>query len=59
LDQLIFKYKNRGYHTKFRREINMLEIRKGNQHATFNPIDIDGTVAMWRNIGDQGTVYFP
>lgn len=37
----------------------MLEIRKGNQHASFNPLDRDGNVAMWRHIGDQGTVYFP
>jgi hypothetical protein len=59
LDQLIIKYKNRGYHTEFRNDINMLVVKKGNQHAAFNSLDIDGTVAMWRHIGDQGTVYFP
>lgn len=59
LDQLINKYKNRGYNTEFRSNINMLVIKKGNQHAAFNPLDIDGNVAMWRHIGDQGTVYFP
>jgi len=59
LERLIIEYESRGYHTDFRKDINMLEIRKGNQHAAFNPLDVDGTVAMWRHIGDQGTVYFP
>lgn len=59
LEQLIIKYKDKGYQTKFYSDINMLEIRKGNQHADFNPLDIDGEVAMWRHIGDHGTVYFP
>ena len=59
LNQLIIKYKNKGYHTEFYSDINMLEIRKGNQHASFNPLNVDGKVAMWRHIGDQGTVYFP
>lgn len=59
LDQLIAEYKIRGYHTEFRNDINMLSIGKENVCAAFNPLDIDGTVAMWRHIGDQGTVYFP
>jgi len=59
LDQLMPEYKNRGYHTEFISDFNMLKILKGEQHAAFNPLDIDGTVAMWRHIGDQGTVYFP
>jgi len=59
LDQLTAAYKIRGYHTEFRNDINMLVIRKGDLHAAFNPLDRDGDVAMWRHIGDQGTVYFP
>ncbi|NSW91697.1 MAG: WG repeat-containing protein [Firmicutes bacterium] len=47
------------YRTEFLSDINMLVIRKGNEHAAFNPLDIDGSVAMWRHIGDQGTVFFP
>lgn len=46
LERLIIEYESRGYHTDFRKDINMLEIRKGNQHAAFNPLDVDGTVAM-------------
>lgn len=59
LELLISEYKIRGYHTEFRNDINMLSIRKENVRAAFNPLDIDGAVAMWRHIGDQGTVYFP
>ncbi|HOV68828.1 MAG TPA: hypothetical protein PLZ84_00720 [Clostridia bacterium] len=59
LDELIAQYKSRGYQTEFLRDINMLVIRKNNRHAAFNPLDIDGNVAMWRHIGDQGTVFFP
>ncbi|GEM_PF-747492 len=59
LDQLTTQYKTRGYNTEFLSDINMLVIRKGDQHAAFNPLDIDSDVAMWRHIGNQGTVYFP
>lgn len=59
LDLLIEKFKNKGYQTMFYSDINMLQISKGEQHASFNPLDIEGEVAMWRHIGNQGTVYFP
>lgn len=59
LDQLINKYKNKGYSTEFRSDINMLVVKKGNQQAAFNPLDAYENVAMWRHIGDHGTVYFP
>ena len=59
LAQLINKYQNKGYSTEFQNDINMLIIKKGNQHAVFNPLDIYENVAIWRHIGDHGTVYFP
>lgn len=59
LDQLINKYKNKGYSTEFLSDINMLVIKKGNHHASLNSLDIYENVAMWRHIGDYGTVYFP
>lgn len=61
LEQLIQQYESRGYHTRFMEDFHMLEVRKGELHAGFNPLDLDqdGNVAMWRHIGDQGTVYFP
>ena len=37
----------------------MLEIIKGDIHAAFNGLELDGETAMWRHIGKDGTVYFP
>lgn len=59
LEILIAHYENRGYSTEFNSYINMLSVRKGDLRAAFNPLDIDEKVAMWRHIGDQGTVFFP
>lgn len=59
LDSLIAHYENRGYSTEFNSYINMLSVRRGDLHAAFNPLDIDEKIAMWRHIGDKGTVYFP
>jgi hypothetical protein len=59
LEHLMMEYENIGYSTEFLNELNMLLIRKGNHHAAFNALDFDGSVAMWRHIGEQGTVYFP
>ncbi|PNT92819.1 nucleotidyltransferase domain-containing protein [Clostridium thermosuccinogenes] len=59
LDDLKSEYENKGYQVDFINDINMLTIRKGDQHAAFNPLDVNENVAMWRHIGDQGTVYFP
>ena len=52
-------YEERGYSAKFRTDINMLEIFRNGLHASFNSLEIDGPIAMWRHIGDEGTVYFP
>ncbi|MCG8639703.1 MAG: hypothetical protein MI862_08195 [Desulfobacterales bacterium] len=59
LNKLITEYEKRGYKTEFKSDYNNLVIRKEDHHASFNPLDVDGEVAMWRHIGDQGTVYFP
>jgi hypothetical protein len=59
LEVLMDKYKARGYFANFRHDINMLEIRNGNEYASINSLDIDQTVAMWRHIGNEGTVFFP
>ena len=52
-------YAQRGYATTFREDIHMLVIAKEGLHAAFNRLDIDGDIAMWRHIGEEGTVYFP
>lgn len=59
LEELILLYQARGYETKYTKDIQMLEIRKGELHASFNCLDKDGNIAMWRHIGKEGTVYFP
>ena len=59
LNDLSARYENLGYETSFLEEFHMLKIKKGGLHAAFNRLDIDGDVAMWRHIGEQGTVYFP
>lgn len=59
LDQMMMLYKEKGYRTKFFEDVHMLEIRKGDLHASFNRLETEEGIAMWRHIGDQGTVYFP
>jgi len=59
LDDLMAMYAARGYATEYRDDLDMLNIRKDGLHATFNRLEIDGETAMWRHIGNEGTVYFP
>ncbi|MGC9394088.1 MAG: nucleotidyltransferase domain-containing protein [Anaerolineae bacterium] len=59
LPEMMARYAARGYATEFRDDIDMLTIRKGDTHAAFNRLEIDGPIAMCRHIGNEGTVYFP
>ena len=59
LPEMMALYTARGYAAAFRDDIDMLTIRKDGLHASFNRLEIDGPIAMWRHIGDEGTVYFP
>jgi len=59
LDNIILAYKSKGYEIKYFKDIQMLEVKKGDLHASFNCLDTDGDIAMWRHIGNEGTVYFP
>ena len=59
LDRVMALYEQRGYATQFREDIDMLVISRGDLHAAFNRLEIDGAIAMWRHIGNEGTVYFP
>lgn len=52
-------YRERGYTVSFLENVNFLKIERDGLHAVFNRLEIDGDTAMWRHIGDQGTVYFP
>ncbi len=59
VDDLIIAYEKRGYQVTFLKDIHMLKVGKGALHASFNRLEVDGEVAMWKHIGDEGTVYFP
>ncbi|MHB9130584.1 MAG: hypothetical protein ACYDBB_05765 [Armatimonadota bacterium] len=58
LPDMMALYEARGYTTEFREDFDMLSIRKDDLHATFNRLEVDGETAMWRHIGNEGTVYF-
>jgi hypothetical protein len=61
LERMKSLYEDRGYITEFSDKFHILKIRKGELHASFNRLDVskDGEMALWRHIGDHGTVYFP
>lgn len=59
LPQVTELYEDRGYETEFNRDFDILGIRKEGLHASFNRLESDGDTAMWRHIGNEGTVYFP
>jgi hypothetical protein len=52
-------FSERGYATTYADEYGMLTISKGELHAALNRLEIDGRTAMWRHVGDQGTICFP
>lgn len=52
-------FAERGYTTSYQAEYDLLRIEKGGLHAAFNRLEIDGDLAMWRHVGDCGTVFFP
>lgn len=58
-DDLADLYRQRGYIVSFLEEFHILRIDRDGVHAAFNRLEVDGETAMWRHIGDQGTVYFP
>ena len=58
-DEMAALYRQRGYTVSFLEEVNFLKIDRAGVHAVFNRLELDGGTAMWRHIGDDGTVYFP
>jgi len=60
LDALKEKYEARGYAIGFYYDdFWMLNIKKGDVHATFNTVRNIGGIAHWHHAGPQGTVFFP
>jgi hypothetical protein len=58
-DSLAAAYENRGYKAELISAFSILVIRRDGLHAAFNPLELDHSIAMWRHIGDRGTVFFP
>ena len=49
----------RGYEAAFNEQFSILTARRDPIHAAFNPLRINGGIAEWKHIGDQGSVFFP
>lgn len=58
-DRLTTLYQERGYTVTFMDAFDFLMIEKDGCHALFNRLELDTDIAMWRHIGNAGTVYFP
>jgi hypothetical protein len=53
------RYADRGYLIEYSEDFDILAISRDGYHAAFNRLEVDGETAMWRHIGNAGTVYFP
>lgn len=57
--EMAARFATKGYVVTYSDEYDLLRIEKGEFHAALNRLDLDGDTAMWRHVGDQGTIYFP
>lgn len=58
-DEMMARFLVKGYATTYSDKYDMLRVEKGGFHAGLNRLEMDGDTAMWRHVGDQGTIYFP
>lgn len=56
IDRLFLQWE---YETTFVKDIDMYKVQKGACRVAFNRLEIENETAMWRHIGDYGTLYFP
>jgi len=49
----------RGYATEFVPGLDMYTVKNKGCHAAFNRLEMNDKTAMWRHIGDKGTLFFP
>ena len=52
-------FKRKGYSTEYISDIDMFIINHNGCKAAFNRLETDKDIAMWRHIGNEGTLYFP
>ena len=58
-DQMATGFADRGYAASYAGEWDILRIDRGGLHAAFSRLEVAGNTAMWRHVGDQGTIFFP
>ena len=58
-DKMADLYQQRGYEVTFLHDVTFMRIDRNGVHAMFNRLEVDEDTAMWRHIGNEGTVYFP
>ncbi len=59
LPEMTARFEALGYTVRFLSDFHILRVAQGEVHAGMNRLERDGERAMWRHIGDQGTVFFP
>ena len=59
LPEMEARFASLRYATRFLDAWGILRVERGGTHAGMNRLERDGERAMWRHIGDQGTVFFP
>lgn len=53
------EFQQRGYTTSYLDEVDMLHVHNNDCRAAFNRLEVDNGIAMWRHIGNEGTISFP
>jgi len=49
----------KGYSCSYNHSFDMMKIDAGDVHAGLNRLEAEQDCAMWRHVGNQGTIYFP
>jgi len=57
--QIEAEFQARSYTTTYLKDVDMLQVHNGECRAAFNRLEVKNDIAMWRHIGNEGTVFFP
>jgi len=49
----------KGYSCSYNAAFDMMKIATGNVHAGLNRLEAEQGCAMWRHVGNEGTIFFP
>jgi hypothetical protein len=58
-DDMMAMLNAKGYSCSFNAAFDMLRVAKDDVHAGLNRLETEHGCAMWRHVGDHGTIYFP